>query len=113
MSFSLAAGSRVVNKPAASVQTTRRVPSVPRTLRSRVVVRAEVPGDNAAVQQALKEAEAACKDGNSAECTTAWDNVEEVSAAVNDKKREAKSTDPMDKFCEDNEDADECRVYDN
>uniref|UniRef100_A0A7S3QKW3 CP12 domain-containing protein n=1 Tax=Dunaliella tertiolecta TaxID=3047 RepID=A0A7S3QKW3_DUNTE len=113
MSFSLAAGSSraaQVNKPTAP---TRRVPAVPRVLRSRVVVRAEVPGDNAAVQQALKKAEAACKDGNSAECTTAWDQVEEVSAAVNDKKNEAKSTDPMDKFCENNEDADECRVYDN
>jgi len=37
--------------------------------------------------------------------------VEEVSAAVNDKKRDAQSTDPMEKFCEGNEDADECRVY--
>eukprot|EP00983_Pelagomonas_calceolata_P100810 1158614-Pelagomonas_calceolata.AAC.3 len=43
MSFSLAAGSSraaQVNKPTAP---TRRVPAVPRVLRSRVVVRAEVP----------------------------------------------------------------------
>jgi len=33
--------------------------------------------------------------------------VEEVSAAANDKKKQVASTDPMDKFCEGNEDADE------
>jgi hypothetical protein len=35
--------------------------------------------------------------------------VEEASAAAAHKKQQ--ETDPMEKFCEGNEDADECRVY--
>eukprot|EP00983_Pelagomonas_calceolata_P100808 1158614-Pelagomonas_calceolata.AAC.1 len=50
-------------------------------------------------------------EGREKGCPLLSAQVEEVSAAVNDKKNEAKSTDPMDKFCENNEDADECRVY--
>ena len=37
--------------------------------------------------------------------------VEEASAAAAHKKANEQSNDPMEKFCEGNEDADECRVY--
>ena len=47
-------------------------------------------------------------------CAVAWDNVEELSA---EKKHEAQKnpeiTDPLEKFCSDEPDADECRVHDN
>jgi len=37
--------------------------------------------------------------------------VEEASAAAAHKKQNEQMQDPMEKFCEGNEDADECRVY--
>lgn len=44
--------------------------------------------------------------------TIAFMQVEEISAAQNDKKTVAKETsDPLEQFCEGNPDADECRVY--
>lgn len=45
-----------------------------------------------------------------------WDNVEELSAAAAHKKvafaNDPVSNDPLEQFCDDNPDADECRVYD-
>jgi len=79
----------------------------------RFIVRAEP--EKAAVETAIKEAEAACDGGTAGECAAAWDNVEEISAAISHKKDAAKANntdDPLERFCEDNPDADECRVYD-
>lgn len=42
---------------------------------------------------------------------TAWDTVEELSAAASHAKEQAKSSDPLEKYCEGAPDADECRVY--
>lgn len=53
----------------------------------------------------------ACAKGTSSECAVAWDAVEEISAAADKKRQAAKAEDPLEKFCEDNADADECRVY--
>lgn len=68
------------------------------------------------VAEAIKEAEAMCKDGDAAHCAAAWDNVEELSAAAAHKKvafqNDPVSSDPLEQFCDDNPDADECRVYD-
>merc|ERR1712070_1178662 len=44
------------------------------------------------------------------DCAVAWDNVEEISAEISHKKA-AKKTDPLEDFCDDNPEADECRVY--
>jgi hypothetical protein len=41
-----------------------------------------------------------------------WDNVEELAAAVSHMKDAAKAdpnSDPLEQFCDDNPDADECR----
>lgn len=66
------------------------------------------------LEKTLKEAEEACdKAGSSSdECAVAFDAVEEVSAAVAHKKQAAAKSDPLDLFCDDNPDADECRIYD-
>jgi hypothetical protein len=69
--------------------------------------------DKAAVETAIQDAEKACADGTAGECAAAWDNVEEISAAISHKKvADAETSDPLEKFCDDNPDADECRVYD-
>ncbi|KAJ9510317.1 hypothetical protein QJQ45_015771 [Haematococcus lacustris] len=88
------------------------------------------------VETAVKEAEEACKDGSTKDCAAAWDTVgaaaacvlayicqkcefpsstrpqvEEVSAAISDKRAAAKAMDPLEQYCEGAPDADECRVY--
>jgi len=44
-----------------------------------------------------------------------WDNVEELAAEVSHKKAKLKdnpsATDPLEQFCDENPEADECRVY--
>lgn len=71
--------------------------------------------DAAALKDAIKEAEEACETGASPDCAVAWDSVEEISSAVAHKKAQEKadsaSTDPMEIYCKDAPDADECRVY--
>jgi len=67
------------------------------------------------VESAVKDAEKACEGGTAGECAAAWDNVEEISAAIAHKKANDianNADDPLEKYCEDNPDADECRVYD-
>lgn len=63
------------------------------------------------VEGAIKEAEEACESGSEAECATAWDTVEELSAAKSDKEKKAERKDPLEEYCEEAPDADECRVY--
>ncbi|GLC70861.1 Calvin cycle protein cp12 [Pleodorina starrii] len=67
------------------------------------------------VEDAVKDAEEACAKGTHQDCAVAWDAVEELSAAVSHKKDAAKadaaSSDPLEKYCQDAPDADECRVY--
>ena len=77
---------------------------------SRFVLRAE-PEKATTVETAIKEAEEACEGGSTGECAAAWDAVEEISAAVSHKKAAEGPVDPLEKYCDDNPDADECRVY--
>ncbi|KAG2452421.1 hypothetical protein HYH02_002664 [Chlamydomonas schloesseri] len=95
----------VVSRPAVRPVSTRRA----------VVVRASGVDLNKKVQEAVKEAEDACAKGTSADCAVAWDTVEELSAAVSHKKDAVKAdstlSDPLEAFCKDAPDADECRVY--
>ncbi|KAF3622149.1 Calvin cycle protein CP12-2, chloroplastic [Capsicum chinense] len=67
------------------------------------------------VAESVKEAEQACADDPvSGECAAAWDVVEEASAAASharDRKKE--SSDPLENYCKDNPETDECRTYDN
>ena len=46
-------------------------------------------------------------------CAVAWDNVEELSAEKAHEKAKAVPEDPLEKFCSEEPDADECRVHDN
>jgi len=68
------------------------------------------------VEEAIHHAEEVCNEGKAQACAVAWDEVEELSAAAAHKKVALKdnpaNTDPLEAFCEDNPDADECRIYD-
>ncbi|CAN4101900.1 unnamed protein product [Withania somnifera] len=67
------------------------------------------------VAESVKEAEEACAENPvSGECVAAWDVVEEASAAASharDRKKE--TSDPLENYCKDNPETDECRTYDN
>ncbi|CAN4113615.1 unnamed protein product [Withania somnifera] len=67
------------------------------------------------VSESVKEAEQACAENPvSGECAAAWDVVEEASAAASHARDRKKDTsDPLENYCKDNPETDECRTYDN
>lgn len=110
MAFTVA---RSVRPAPTATRAARPASSVRPAVRAapRFVVRAD-PANKNAVETAIKEAEEACADtGKTGECAAAWDTVEEISAAISHKKAAIVSQDPLDKYCDDNPEADECRVY--
>ncbi len=67
------------------------------------------------IQTEITSAREACAtDGsNSEECAAAWDAVEELQAEASHQKSKQPEKSSFDKYCDDNPEADECRVYDN
>ena len=67
------------------------------------------------VVESIKHAEEACSDDPaSGECVAAWDEVEELSAAASHARDKKKAnSDPLENFCKDNPEDEECRTYDN
>ncbi|KAL5561013.1 hypothetical protein UlMin_030760 [Ulmus minor] len=64
------------------------------------------------VAESVKQAEEACSDDPaSGECVAAWDEVEELSAAASHARDRQKSSDPLEAYCKDNPETDECRTY--
>jgi hypothetical protein len=68
------------------------------------------------IEKEREQARTVCdtKGGNSSECAAAWDAVEELQAeAAHQRSKEGAPKTSFEKYCDDNPDADECRVYDN
>ncbi|XP_022155326.1 calvin cycle protein CP12-2, chloroplastic-like [Momordica charantia] len=66
------------------------------------------------VEESIKNAEEACAgDPVSGECAAAWDEVEELSAAASHARDKKKESDPLENYCKDNPETEECRTYDN
>lgn len=65
------------------------------------------------IQEEMKKAqEATAKYGKSSkEAAMAWDVVEELEAEASHLKASAGPNDPLEAFCEEKPEADECRVY--
>lgn len=66
------------------------------------------------IEEKVKEATEVCEaDERSEECRVAWDEVEEVSQAKADLriKLELLNQDPLESFCQENPETDECRIY--
>ncbi|CAN0888791.1 Calvin cycle protein CP12-1, chloroplastic [Linum grandiflorum] len=79
-----------------------------------VIVRAAPDKIQGKVEESIKQAEETCSDDPaSGECVAAWDEVEELSAAASHARDKKKSSDPLEEFCKDNPETDECRTYDN
>ncbi len=60
----------------------------------------------------IQEARATCDiaGGDSPECAAAWDAVEEMQAEASH-QRQSKPKNSLEKYCDANPDADECRLY--
>lgn len=64
------------------------------------------------IEKKVIEAEEVCKgDQTSDECKVAWDQVEEVSQAKAHLLRKLDTQDPLEYFCRDNPQLDECQIY--
>lgn len=64
------------------------------------------------IEKKVLEAKEVCKgDQTSDECKVAWDEVEEVSQAKADLRLKLEKQDPLESFCQDNPETDECRIY--
>ncbi|MEB3310476.1 MAG: Calvin cycle protein CP12 [Snowella sp.] len=68
-----------------------------------------------AIEIARQEARAICaaKGEQSPECAAAWDSVEELQAeAAHQRSQQKPPKSAFQRYCEENPDADECRLYD-
>lgn len=66
------------------------------------------------IEKKVMEAKEVCgEDDKSDECKVAWDEVEEISQAKADLrlKLEIMHQDPLESFCQENPETDECRIY--
>ncbi|KAG8045314.1 hypothetical protein GUJ93_ZPchr0008g14062 [Zizania palustris] len=67
------------------------------------------------MSESIDKAKEACADDKaSGECAAAWDEVEELSAAASHARDKIKdNSDPLENYCKENPETDECRTYDN
>ncbi|MEO1147102.1 MAG: Calvin cycle protein CP12 [Cyanobacteria bacterium J06638_22] len=67
------------------------------------------------IQEERDSARSACdvNGATSAECAAAWDAVEELQAEASHQREKDVDKTSFQKYCDDNPEADECRVYDN
>lgn len=66
------------------------------------------------IQDAIEQARRACEANgdDSSECAVAWDTVEEMRAAIADRRQKTRQRNAFEEYCDENPDASECRVYD-
>jgi CP12 domain len=64
------------------------------------------------IQEEVQQARTVCdvSGTNSAECAAAWDAVEELQAEASH-QRNAKQKNSLERYCDDNPEADECKIY--
>ena len=77
-------------------------------------VRAASKGISEKVEESVKKAEQTCSDDPvGGECVLAWDEVEELSVAASRARDKKKASEPLENYCKDNPEVDECHSYDN
>ncbi|DBA87928.1 TPA: CP12 domain [Trebouxia sp. C0004] len=103
-----------VSRPAVASFTSRSPVRARPQLRMRTVSMASpelTKEQKSAIETAIESAKETCESGSAGACATAWDEVEELSASAADKKQAKSTSDPLEQYCDDNPEADECRVY--
>ena len=65
------------------------------------------------IEQERAQARATCSDDpTSTDCKVAWDTVEELQAEAAHQKQAKPEKTSLEKYCDENPDAAECRLYD-
>lgn len=66
------------------------------------------------IEQELANAREVCGTDQASpdQCAAAWDAVEELEAEASHQRQQHPTQNPLEKFCEENPDAAECRIYD-
>lgn len=66
------------------------------------------------IEQERAQAREVCdiQGANSGDCAAAWDVVEELQAEASHQQQKVKPKNSLEKYCDDNPEADECRLYD-
>ena len=65
------------------------------------------------IEKERQQAREACSvDSESSDCAAAWDVVEELQAEAAHKKSSGPKKNSLEKYCDDNPEAAECRIYD-
>ncbi|MCX7596338.1 MAG: Calvin cycle protein CP12 [Fischerella sp.] len=67
-----------------------------------------------AITEAIAQARETCQinGSNSSACAVAWDIVEELQAEKSHRRQAIKTKTYLETYCQDNPEADECRIYD-
>jgi CP12 domain len=65
------------------------------------------------IQEEIQSARAVCADPNStsSDCAVAWDTVEEMQAEAAHQRQNAPQKSSLERYCDENPDAAECRLY--
>ena len=110
--FAAATRGDVLARPQVAARVT--FPTVSRAVACRAGGPSTPPGISDKMSESIKDAQEACsEDSASGECAAAWDEVEELSAAASHARDKLKDSDPLETYCKDNPETDECRTYDN
>ncbi|MBF2077463.1 MAG: hypothetical protein IGR76_02810 [Synechococcales cyanobacterium T60_A2020_003] len=64
------------------------------------------------IEKEVEQARAVCEADDPAACAAAWDAVEELQAEAAHQKQNTPEKTYFEKYCDDNPEAAECRVYD-
>ena len=66
------------------------------------------------IEQERQQARQVCQTSGdeSNECAVAWDSVEELQAEASHQRENKPKKTSLEKYCDENPDADECRIYD-
>lgn len=67
------------------------------------------------IEKEIEDARSACdaSGSSSQECAAAWDAVEELQAEASHQRAKGTDKTSLEAYCDNNPEADECRVYDN
>ncbi len=65
------------------------------------------------INQELQQAREVCdaEGSDSGNCAAAWDAVEELQAEASHRKEQKSGQTSLERYCDENPDADECRIY--
>ena len=72
----------------------------------------ESPNIQEKIAEEVANAREVCSTDNPQDCAAAWDAVEELQAEASHQKESEPKKNSLEKYCDDNPEAAECRIYD-